>query len=877
MSDNNKISIFCRVVCSLLLFAAPAVNAIDLPIPTSGLVVHLDASQQSTLTLGTDNHVSEWRSLTSNSFKYTAVDGQTEAETPYWSESSHFGGIPGVTFGFAPGFAYTGDNADRPSSIHTYLTANMAVSNTTVIIVFQSLNYGSNQEQTPIFVRITGATGDRAIFHSSTSHGGIQATGYYGTNGYAWVNGGIVFDYANGIGKALDQASNKWYFSIPVAKGSANIFVLTSQIRNDAAYSPLFVSSLGHASAGNLFCAVVSEILIYDRVLTTVERNAVNAAMLTKWKGAASPVCWTGAAGDGKWSSGGNWSTGAVPGESDTVLISGATPTVDSNIRVADAKLMMMINGAAVDVAEGQRIDFAVPANSTREVVGAYVGSGTIGKCGNGVLRFTDSASFAPTLTLCADSGMVDLNGGAYAFAGVNGGGIVTNSAQSSAVLTLGASSDTDLEARLVGDINLVKANSGTLSVASPQGYSGSTELAGGTIKAVTNLVVNAIPGLVLHLDASRADTIEEDEDGYVSSWRSLVGDDFVFKPVHAWTTHAKYAPGGQYYGAPYYSKTGVGGGLPGVHFGLSKAGDYIYGALVCGNKSITNRTAIIVQQNYPDTEQCHVAYGNYHTSYNAPQRKRPLLDRYSTSNYGYCFCLWNYYTNSVYRNAETVWDVNKYIAGESQNAFFRFAEPAFSNQAFVVSVVVPDSKPWLYEYFKPAVGSGCIYHDGPLGGAEAMRFKGLVCELLVFDRELSDDVRRKIETHLMNKWIRPPKSPYHAGTKSFSNTLPAASQMVVSGSSSLSGFALGSGLTIRASGLSLPKLSVLGAVDVSGTDLVFEGMSGELQGEFIEASGGLYGEFRSVLPEGLDGHKIRYRQGSASLAVIRGVTVIIR
>lgn len=876
--NGSKIAL--QLAAAALIGKAMAVTT--LPLPQNGLVAHLDASREETFTLGEGNRVVEWRSLTDNGFKYGMVDGQSDTAVPYWSESSRVGGIAGVTFGFDPSYEYAATADDRPQSKSTYLTANMAVSNRTVILVFQSLNNSSDNRTSPLFAKNTRDINHGAIFHKGNySAGSIAAASFYGTTGLAWLNGELVYDYAHRIGQNIDNPAGRLFDLGLTTLASPKIHVLISQIvdETDTEYTtqeltPLFVSSLGRANSDAKLCAVISEVIVYDRLLLDVERRYIEQTLAAKWKGQTAPICWTGAGADANWSTAANWSTGVVPGATDEIFIAGAMPTVDVNARIAR---ITMLGGASVNVA--QRLDLVVPAGVTHKLSGTFAGTGAFGKSGDGKLEMTAEASVASTLTLGVDSGVIDLNGGAWAFAGVTGGAVVTNGALSAATLTVGGTSDMDLDARLCGRIRLVKAGAGKLRVAGAQAYDGATELGAGTFEVVTNLAVNAIPGLVVHLDASRADTIVEDGDGYIASWRSLVGDDIVFKPIHALTKNANYAPGGTYYGVPYYSRTGVGGGLPGVQFGLTKEGTSQYGGLAVGNKTVRNRSVVIVQQNVPDYEKAHEAYGNYCTSYNDPQRDRRLLQPYYNNNYGFKMCAWSAYTNSVYLNARTVWSVDKYVAGEAQDDYFEFSNAACKDQPFVISVVVPDEYAWQYEDFKPAVGCAYAYHDGDNGGAAAIRYKGLVCEVLVFDRELSDAERRTIETHLMNKWIKSPRTPYRPGELSFENMLPENSQLLITGSATLAGCRISdfAGLTVRVSDETVPTLTVAGDADVTRTDLVLEGLSSAAQGTILQTSGALTGPFKSVSPDVSGRQKVKYTPKSVLLKVLNGLMLIFR
>lgn len=846
------------------------------PLPQNGLVAHLDASRADTFTLGDDGRVVEWRSLTGDGFAYGRVDGQGDTALPYRTEAARAGGIAGVTFGYAPGYEYTGTADDGDHSITTYLTANRAVSNRTVILVFQSLNNGSSHRSSPVFGKSGANINHGAIFHrGSWSARSIAASSFYGTNGYAWVNGDLAYDYANGIGANFDNQTYRLFWITLSTVANPSVLVLTSQITDEADetvndLTPLFVSALGRAHEDAKLCAVVSEVLIYDRVLAADERVYIEEVLASRWKGAPAPVYWTGGAGDGLWSSPANWSTGSVPDETDEAVVSGATVTADGVQRV---KGVRMINGASVAVAG--RLEIVVPSGESKSLSGTYTGTGTLGKSGAGKLVLTPAASLAPTLTLGADAGVVDLDGGNRTFAAVAGGAVVTNGAPTTAALTVATAATADLAARLSGAIRLVKSGAGTLRAAGAQAYTGETELAAGTFAAVTNVALDAVPGLVVHLDASRADTIVEDADGYVASWRSLAGDGIVFKPVHARTANPNFAPVGNYHGSPHYRPAGLVNGLPGVQFGVTKEGASTYGALVA-DKSVVNRTVVIVQQNVADSDKAHTAYGNYATSYGDPLRDRRMFSAYYNNNWSFGACRWSAGTNSVFLNARTVLSAEKEIAGETQDDHFRFGNGVTA--PFVVSVVVPDEYAWEYENFKPAVGCGYAYHDGENGGAAAARYKGLVCEVLVFDRALPDDERRIIETHLMNKWIRTPSVPYLPGETAFPESVSARSRLVVSGSASLSGCAPSdfAGLTVRASDGTLPTLSVAGDADVTATDLVFEGLSTDSAGTFLQATGTVSGPFPSVAPPLSGRWKIGYTASSAFLRPITGLLVTV-
>ena len=136
-------------------------------------------------------------------------------------------------------------------------------------------------------------------------------------------------------------------------------------------------------------------------------------------------------------------------------------------------------------------------------------------------------------LTLPATA-LVDLGGGSLTVAGLTGG-VVTNSAQTVATLTVNAATDAELGAKVSGNVNFVKNGSGVLKVASGQTYAGTTTLNGGTLQAVqpSSFDWNKYSGMVFRLDASEVGTVEtETGASNVTKWASLTDNGYSFRPL---------------------------------------------------------------------------------------------------------------------------------------------------------------------------------------------------------------------------------------------------------------------------------------------------------------------------------------------------------
>lgn len=75
---------------------------------------------------------------------------------------------------------------------------------------------------------------------------------------------------------------------------------------------------------------------------------AATAAVLLCAQALAGTYTWTGSAGDGLWSTAGNWDQVAIPGETDDVIIDGAAVTKSGNQRIPNS--LTLRNGASLEL-----------------------------------------------------------------------------------------------------------------------------------------------------------------------------------------------------------------------------------------------------------------------------------------------------------------------------------------------------------------------------------------------------------------------------------------------------------------------------------------------------------------------------------------------
>ena len=904
---NKLIIALAASAAGLSLFAG------NLPLIQDGLVVHLDAADVSTMTMDGDGQiVTEWRSKVGD-VKYGLREGQDVETAPYYQASATCGQIPALVFGFPPDYAYTATTADGAHMIQTYLTADRATTNRTVIMVVQSLNYKTDDNHNGVLFGGDGAGVYGISYMGSYSRASIAAnsSSLFGDTGYAWVNGVLKYDLANDVYETYPTHAASTYrrfaFSTTTVGGPA-IHVLVGQARTDA--DMFFTSGLGRSGANATYCPMlVSEVVVYDRDLTETERLYTEDALERKWKTKVFSVCWTGRAGDNAWETAENWEGNAVPAVDARVVIDRPTAvTISGTAEVAEVVLGA---GASVTVNEGAALACAkvVPTAGNALVVNGLLdykvaggtvvtpmaitvaGNGIIGKRGRGTLVWPAGMAMAPTLALRVDDGLVDLNGASLGFRSVFGGGTVSNSSDVPATLEIVSDAACALEAKVTGNVSLKKSGTGELSHASGQDYAGATVLAGGTMKAVTNIAIQTLPGLEVHLDASRADTLTLREgDNAVLEWRSLTGDGLAYRPPRDFTEHMYFKEGGKYDGDCFYEPTGIGGKLPCVQFGeIVSARVTRFGALVAaGYRETTNRTVIIVQQNIVSYSDTLTAFGNYQGQYYpSTGRDRGMIEFDSQSGGRYKHSIWNGKLNDVYFNARQVWSREAYESGTQEAEWF-WGGTSNVDRPSVLSVVVPDDNEWTEVYgsttyrldtFKTAVGSGRVYHDGLNENSGMRQYCGRVCELLVFGRALPDAERRMIETYLMEKWINGiQKSPYNPGERAFTNTL-SSSTFVVTADTTFApiGSQAIAALTVDAQGAeTAPCLTLTGDLDLSQTAFILTNGEAAVKGPVVQTTGTLSGEFKSV--EGVDAyHKLVYRAKDVIYKAIRGVMLLVR
>lgn len=887
----NKL-IVASAACAVGLSLLAGVPAGNLPLPKDGLAVHLDASDTSTMTLDADGRVLEWRSKV-GTVAFAKDATQNVTNLPYWKESINVPStakVPGVVFGLVPGFEYTSSAAGSNHVVRTWIKATESVASREVFLVMVNhCDSGGPGVPTVLGDSVytwnghfyqpgAGSKGDiGAMYGSAWSRGNVSADHYFGTTGFAWLNGGKVLDWPAGI---YSTSGSMHGFSFAMN----TLHVLDAV--GDTTVSNEGIPTLGYSDTATPSMDVC-ELAVYSRVLTDEERAYVTRALTDKWKNKTGCIEWTGNGGDGKWTTAANWSGNAVPTASDTVAISSANVTVDAD---AACGYLAAVD-VTVDIASETRLDVNLGAIYDVTITG------------EGTLKLADKTemtvlpaglTFGSGLVLQIGCGStLDLNGKSISLASLTGGRPVTNTADAVATLTLGAACDGALDAALSGDIRLVKAGAETtVTVPAPQHVSSSAEIAGGTLRVSKELLVDAIPGCVLHVDASRRDTLEIDADNFVRSWRSTVDPADVFYTAET-NEFMSASSRSSFQFLPTYLPTGINDRLPCVRFG------YVDGTSTTGAKTILKlgaekgekthtlkqRTVFFVDVPSISGNDTYVPYGQYFLGGDHNRRFSPVLSApkgdgfyYNTSYSG--TSPWGGGTNVIYVNGVKVVDT---VAGlvPSRFEFTGASVPPRSNHPHVLTVTIPeltDDPP--VTTFRPVLGGRCFlsYDDG--GGCVGTSYQVKICEVIVFDRCLSDDERRQVETHLLTKWFDAAQFPegiFERDEILFANRFDAL-KVTGDGAVDFNGLSQSFGsLEFDANGsVTAPCLTLTGDLDLSQTAFAMANGEATVKGPVVQTTGTLSGEFKSV--EGVDAyHKLVYRAKDVIYKAIRGALLLVR
>ena len=796
--------------------------AASLPLPQDGLVAHLDASDASTLTLDGAGHVLEWRSKVGTA-KFAQEAGQDATNLPYFKSPVNIPSgttLGGVVFGIEPGYEYNGvaNGTDANHLLRTYLACDTSISSKEVVLVMVQMNDSALPVKS-----LTVDEGEKqyacnGFFFSAdkSSNGDAMQLGgnvwgkaralfskYYGESGKVWLNGAKVADGDAGL---YDTFNNYRGFTFAIN----TLHILDAVGATNIAHTGFPSLSFNNSQRFAVF--ELFEVAIYDRILTERERNMVHSALNGKWKNLKTVKGWTGAGGDASWSNPSNWEGSTVPTASDDVTIGSAAVQVSGAASAAS----VAVGGGAVEIAAG-----ATLSTSSLAVTGGdgVKGNGTLANAGSGTMSIqvaTADGTMDASAGLCLSnslSGTIDLCGSSVAFASVAGGGVVTNSADTAATLTITNDAASVIDAAVRGNVGIVKRGAGRLEVNAGQSYTGPTTLIGGTFAATSNYTCEIVGGLVCHLDASRLDTLTTNAAGEVLYWDAIDAGGLRF------TAGNLISPDGEgfHHGAPRFAYDAQ--GRPAVLFGRDADGNFT-GTVMRASSTVKNQALFFVSRQLRN-------------------RCGRLFSDYATAN------------GQIARGANTAWCwqtgnfAGSLIDGEDAAAF------TDSQNTVCKSFSAQDAAPHLLVVER----KNATNYGNTLGGGDVETSsvhpdwvfdQCHLHEVVIFNRSLTDGEKALVQASLMAKWSISPADVF-----TVSNTLSAASAVEVKADSTMDfgGMAQTIPSVSFDAGLSAayPLLSVVGGWNVTGTAVSFSSANRIPSGVFLTTTDGLTGPFASA------------------------------
>jgi len=318
----------------------------------------------------------------------------------------------------------------------------------------------------------------------------------------------------------------------------------------------------------------------------------------------------------------------------------------------------------------------------------------------------------------------VELGGQSAQLSVLKGSGIVRNMNPASSVLKVGGlDADSFYTGVITGNVSVTKIGNGSARLAGLNTYTGLTTIEAGTLRLSTG--IPSFTGLVYRLDASRTNTITTLADGSnVTAWADAEGSGFNF--AQATQTNC-----------PVYDAT-LFGGRGGIRFGL-------------GSRKRMTGSAVT----------------NAHTVFAVNM----LRDMSNNDNCG----LWGADgadSQGIRIGGGNSWrlpgDGNDFHQVDAGGRFFLNGVLS-NNVATVGQPHLITSVSGSLRTFKPAIG------DYWFSSTYSERYyRGEVAEILVYNRQLTEDERQAVEIGLMAKWF--------PATGNITGFLPGAAVSVAAG-----------------------------------------------------------------------------------------------
>lgn len=739
----------------------------ELAVVKDGLVYNLDASDLTTITTNSSGNVVEWRAkegMADMVFRGGTIEGSDKLYYPKY-EPSRYSGMGAVRFGLTQ---------DHAGGLSTWMTGaprnGLMLTNRTVFIVWDILDQNQNYAQLwgedgnhvhavwySVNKRLEGLhflSGTPSINVSGTTKTRSGSNTYYGS-----VSGGILHAVADTERIYAKAALGRAYYSY------ANVETYYDKSKTTG------------VCTNNYFRGIISQIIVYDRVLTDPETQYMKDMLDRKWStNAGKTVMWTGA-GDGvNWDDPGNWKGGGLPGDgdiaeigrndvtvrgdavcfdleaanSDITIAPGASLAITNTLKATGDTLFTVRSGGELRVNKSETFSGCSGKGASYDLDG-----GTLVKTGYGTFLLQHDAAVTGGV-LRVERGVVDLNGFDATLDGLTGdeSGVIGNSSSDRAVLKLIGGGSRTVDVGITGNVSFQRAN-GDVVFKNMQRYEGETVLEGVKLTAGTSCVPGSIGGLVMHVDASRPETLVTNGQGQVLRWNSLAGGQnraFYFQEGDL-DTNYKFEWG---LTPPVWSATMM-NGRPGVGFSEEAYPGMVATNRLMSNCVTTNRTIVaVISTSTTKTTNRALALGPGASNSNpgawdgsANPGFFGIGSNYDTSYY------YNYYVTEQLGGEEEHGDGFASIDGKAvydPRSGVTASRLAPLNKGRAQLLVITGASSW---HGLTVTGSrkGDVYKIWMGKSYTGGVWGGVFSEICIYDRPLTTAERTALESHLMNKW----------------------------------------------------------------------------------------------------------------------------
>ena len=349
---------------------------------------------------------------------------------------------------------------------------------------------------------------------------------------YGWTGGGSPL--TSNLGGTTPQIISTLYSTPgnPITWGSSATFisVVTSALaRTDHTLYLMSAPSFLSNADGRVYFYKSNDTTPAHRPVLTITLQVTTTAQPTTWTGTS----------DTSWTTAGNWFPSTVPLTDAPIIFNGSSTAhlntvLNQNFTVLSLSVTnptgpVSIGGASSLTIDTGGIDLSaatqdltisapvvlgvgqtwnVAASRTLSINGGVSGSAALTIAGSGTVSLGGADTATADTTISAGGtlqmgaanvlpnaagagnvnviGLLDLNGNAEAVNGLNGSGVVDNTAVGAATLTVGNNNTNSSFSGTIADtggaLALVKTGTGTLTLSGANTYSGGTTIANGTV-----------------------------------------------------------------------------------------------------------------------------------------------------------------------------------------------------------------------------------------------------------------------------------------------------------------------------------------------------------------------------------------------------------